>query len=338
MWFPDRLYSQNFEDLYLHRFFSSVEKGFYIDAGAWHPSCDSVTKIFYDQGWTGINIDPIAEVIDLFCIQRPNDINLNVAVKSPSDPQSLPLMTVGSNPLESGQHSVLSALPQSDDPSIRIVPGLTLFDIIKEHAPSRSIDFLKLDVEGFELNALTGLQLPLLSGFQRPKIIMFEATLTDSPSSSPHRQECRQLLENNSYQFLFTDALNDYFCDARYFNVFSELVLPPNIFDNPSIHCSNYFDFRNSTANSSERISELEAELLHVRKERDGYSSKVKSLTAKLSSARKKADLTLKQLHQLQEELEFYFLKSCQSSEILDNYENLQSRILSLLVSTISHD
>jgi hypothetical protein len=59
LWTPSRYYSQNFEDLYLYRFFSSLDKGFYIDAGAWHPDIDSVTKIFYDQGWRGINIDAV---------------------------------------------------------------------------------------------------------------------------------------------------------------------------------------------------------------------------------------------------------------------------------------
>ena len=51
-------YSQNFEDVMLWRALKDVENGFYIDVGANHPAIDSVTKLFYENGWSGINIEP----------------------------------------------------------------------------------------------------------------------------------------------------------------------------------------------------------------------------------------------------------------------------------------
>ena len=51
-------YSQNYEDIYLWRLLQDVHHGFYIDVGAFDHQKDSVTKLFYDRGWSGINIEP----------------------------------------------------------------------------------------------------------------------------------------------------------------------------------------------------------------------------------------------------------------------------------------
>ena len=40
-------YAQNFEDVILERLFKEVDKGFYVDVGAWDPTIHSVTRHFY---------------------------------------------------------------------------------------------------------------------------------------------------------------------------------------------------------------------------------------------------------------------------------------------------
>src|SRR3954468_25082326 len=72
-------YAQNFEDVMLHRALKGVANGFYIDVGASDPVLDSVTKAFYDRGWTGINIEPEPEAFQKLCEARRRDINLRVA-------------------------------------------------------------------------------------------------------------------------------------------------------------------------------------------------------------------------------------------------------------------
>ena len=42
-------YSQNREDIILSAFFGNIDKGFYVDVGAFYPDIDSVTKYFYDR-------------------------------------------------------------------------------------------------------------------------------------------------------------------------------------------------------------------------------------------------------------------------------------------------
>ena len=73
-------YAQNLEDVVLYRALKHVERGFYIDVGAWHPTIDSVTRAFYDRGWRGINVEPNPEYFQLLREERPKDINLNAAV------------------------------------------------------------------------------------------------------------------------------------------------------------------------------------------------------------------------------------------------------------------
>ncbi len=73
-------YSQNAEDIVLNRLFRDQPSGSYIDVGASHPELDSVTKLFYDRGWHGINIDATPGVVQAFNKCRPRDLNVEAAV------------------------------------------------------------------------------------------------------------------------------------------------------------------------------------------------------------------------------------------------------------------
>ena len=178
MWSPQRLYSQNFEDLYLYRLFSGVDEGFYIDVGAWLPRRDSVTAIFYDQGWRGVNIEPVKEVFDILSSERINDINLCMAVVDDPNVQTVPIMVAGDDPTSWGHHHLLP-VEQADSPSIfdrhataarRDVPASTLREIVEKYAASQQINFLKLDVEGYEHKVLLGLD--IISNFEFCKFVL----------------------------------------------------------------------------------------------------------------------------------------------------------------------
>ena len=51
-------YAQHGEDIVLWRAFRNQKTGTYVDVGAFDPTYDSVTRLFYERGWRGINIDP----------------------------------------------------------------------------------------------------------------------------------------------------------------------------------------------------------------------------------------------------------------------------------------
>ena len=71
-------YAQNSEDVMIWRALKHVAEGFYIDVGANDPTLYSVTRAFYDKGWHGINIEPVAEFFDRLKSERPRDINLQI--------------------------------------------------------------------------------------------------------------------------------------------------------------------------------------------------------------------------------------------------------------------
>ena len=74
----DVFYSQQGEDIILHRMFEWQEQGFYIDVGAHHPTRFSNTYKFYKRGWTGINVDAMPGSMTAFNRLRPKDINIEL--------------------------------------------------------------------------------------------------------------------------------------------------------------------------------------------------------------------------------------------------------------------
>ncbi len=68
-------YAQNFEDVMLWRALNGIERGFYIDVGTADPDTDTVTRAFYDRGWSGINIEPVAVSMRRIAATRLRDIN-----------------------------------------------------------------------------------------------------------------------------------------------------------------------------------------------------------------------------------------------------------------------
>ena len=73
-------YSSLNEDNILDWLTGYKAKGTYIDIGAFDPDRINNTKLFYQRGWRGINIEPNAEGYKKFLQNRPDDINLNCAV------------------------------------------------------------------------------------------------------------------------------------------------------------------------------------------------------------------------------------------------------------------
>ena len=75
-------YAQNFEDVMLWRALGHIERGFYIDVGACSPDEHSVTKLFSERGWHGINVEPNPVHYEALKSRRPRDVNLPIALGS----------------------------------------------------------------------------------------------------------------------------------------------------------------------------------------------------------------------------------------------------------------
>ena len=83
------------------------------------------------------------------------------------------------------------------------------------------------------------------------------------------------------------------------------------------------------------RLSELQEQLKAAQEEFQQSQQQLKSAQAETKDAREEAELTLLQLHQVQEELEHYFLDSRSKDELLQQY-NQQTNDMKTLISEIS--
>jgi len=167
-------YAQDGEDVMLRRVFPEDRTGFYIDIGANDPVINSVTKHFYDRGWRGINVEPISDLCDRLHATRPYDINLNLGVSD-----RVGQLTFHESPDLPGWSTFSTELARSyRDRRMTLreypIPVTTLAHICEEHVTG-SIDFLKIDAEGFEREILTGNDWTRW----RPKVVVVEDAWPD---------------------------------------------------------------------------------------------------------------------------------------------------------------
>jgi FkbM family methyltransferase len=142
-------YSQFGEDLVLSTLLSDVQKGFYVDCGAFDPFIFSNTALFYEREWHGINIEPQRSRWQLFNALRPRDINLcEVISSSDGDVDFIEAAT----PTLSGITE--SGSCRGTQGSMTRRKARRLSAILQEHAKDTHIDFLTVDCEGHDLSVL----------------------------------------------------------------------------------------------------------------------------------------------------------------------------------------
>ena len=131
--------------------FREKNKGVFIDIGCHHPMINNNTYPLYKRGWNGINIDIDYSAIDSFNFLRSKDTNIEIAVSD----------SIGNSDLffyhNRAAKNTLSKEKGLDAKQIRSIKTTTLNKIIQESIyKDQKINFLTIDVEGFELNVLRG--------------------------------------------------------------------------------------------------------------------------------------------------------------------------------------
>ena len=66
-------HAQNIEDMAPWRGLRDVEGGFHLDLGAAGPTEYPIAKVFYEGGWSGINIDPAESDFTALRSERKRD-------------------------------------------------------------------------------------------------------------------------------------------------------------------------------------------------------------------------------------------------------------------------
>lgn len=170
----DISYSQNFEDIIVYKLLEK-EKGLYVDVGAHHPTRFSNTYKLYLKGWNGINIDPLPGCKELFDEYRPDDVNLNLGISSSStslkyyDFEEPAYNTLSEERAKFCIDSKRSTLKGTYN--IDVVGLKTVFE---KYLERKTIDFMNLDVETYELEVLGSNDWDLY----RPRLIAMESIVS----------------------------------------------------------------------------------------------------------------------------------------------------------------
>lgn len=201
-------YAQEFEDIILYRMLHDIQHGFYVDVGCGHPQNISVTKFFYERGWRGMNIDPRAGIIDLYAKERPEDINLNIAVSNQA--RSLNFYEWGD--MSTFDYDNVRRLGEDKFKKPVLLELKTLTQVFDEALPDRIISFLKIDVEKHEKEVLQGLDL----NRYRPLAIAIESTLPCTSTACYHEWE--HILNDNAYKIIYEGGINRYYAPREQYD------------------------------------------------------------------------------------------------------------------------
>jgi FkbM family methyltransferase len=195
---PRASYAQYAEDLVigdvLGAFKRGAAPGTYVDVGANEPRRYSNTWRLYQHGWSGIAVEPDADLCRRFARARPRDAVVCAAL--------------GEREEELVFHRFYESALNTLDPDVaaraesrgwrimsrELVRVRRLNAILEEHASriAAGIDLLSIDAEGFDLAILRGLDLQRF----RPRLVVFEV----STDSHVGESESAELLKRAGYR------------------------------------------------------------------------------------------------------------------------------------------
>lgn len=181
---PDQHYgcftfAQHGEDIIFLNIFKllGIDAGGYLDLGAHHPETISNTKLLYDRGWRGVNVDANPYVIKEFERQRPADTTVNAAVALKAGEVELYLYS-----RQSGRNTIDPAEVErmrhwASPRETQRVPSLTINNIVQLYCKGHFPDLLSMDIEGMDYDVL---QSARFEEFGFPKVVCVETRFQDT--------------------------------------------------------------------------------------------------------------------------------------------------------------
>lgn len=226
-------YSQDYEDIILYHVLKDIEKIFWIDVGANDPVYISVTKFFSVRGGYGINIEPQRNFYERLVKDRPNDINLQLGISDRAG--ELTLYGDGSVATFDKKTTV------ADKTRSYSVKTRTLKSICDTYVSEKTIHFLKIDVEGWELQVLNGMDFVTY----RPWIVCIEAF--EPWTEIENYLKWEHVLIENRYHYVKTIGFNRWYV-ANEKEILDDKILKTGelrkIYDISNFYCKKYNGIR----------------------------------------------------------------------------------------------
>lgn len=151
--------------------FFGEAKGFFVEVGANDPYARSQTWHLEQSGWSGALIEPQPDLVEKLRAMRSAKV-FAAACSSPKEAgRTLPLHVAG--PLSSLNRDRMA--PGAVPECVIDVPIRTLDSILEEAGALPGFDFLSIDVEGHEIEVLSGFDIHRW----KPRLILLEDHVSD---------------------------------------------------------------------------------------------------------------------------------------------------------------
>jgi FkbM family methyltransferase len=289
-------YAQNFEDVMLWRALKHVENGVYVDVGAQHPVVDSVSLAFYEQGWRGVHVEPAPAYADLLRKLRPDEVVIQAALDA--KPGRLAFFDIKQTGLSTADKDIARRHQEAGFEVHEIaVPCLTLDEVLSALA-GKEIQWLKIDVEGYERQVLEG-----WASAARPWVLVIESTLPLTQTES--HQDWEQLIIDRGYAFAYADGINRFYVASGHLDLLAAFRHGPNYFDGFTLSENSPFcvNLNSTITGLRQHGNALEAELRAREHQATEALRAIGQLEGELAQSRAQSDALREDLQARQGEL-----------------------------------
>ena len=186
------------EDLFVQNYFRNKVKGFYIDVGCYHPLEGNNTHLLYKNGWSGINFDINHYSIKLFDFLRKRDLNIHSGISRKKRKLTM-YYRKEINMLNTLDEKIAKIHFRNGYKKKNIQVNTLNFFISKKFKKLNKIDFINIDVEGYELDALKSLNFLTY----KPQLICIEI------------HNIKKMYDTN-YKYLKSNDVYNYLINKKY--------------------------------------------------------------------------------------------------------------------------
>tara|TARA_B110001452_G_scaffold240232_1_gene221677 strand:- start:439 stop:1131 length:693 start_codon:yes stop_codon:yes gene_type:complete len=190
---PQKNYSILEEDKFIIDYFKDKPKGFYIDVGCYHPLVGNNTQLLYKKGWSGLNFDINDYSIELFNFLRTRDLNIHSGISTKKNKLTM-YYRKEINMLNTLNKKIAKIHFLNGYKKKKVSVNTLDYFISKNFKKLKNIDFLNIDVEGFELEVLRSLNFEKY----KPQLICVEI----HNNNKMYDKKYEYLKSNNIYNFV----------------------------------------------------------------------------------------------------------------------------------------